>query len=352
MRIVKRLDQRDIVQPLQRGVHHLADIGVEMDGEDHRHILARGELADGRGDPLHPAAEILAPVAGDADDTLACEARLEIGKAARQRGFALDLRRHPVQRVDHRVAGDVDRGCVDILRPQCRRRGLGRRAMERGDAADDLAVHFLGPGMVDIAAAKPGLDMAHADLAVIGRHRACHRCRRVALHHHPVGLLLVNHRADPGEQPPGQRVERLIRLHDVEIVVGHEPGNLQHLVEHPAMLPGHADAAVEARVVGQRVAQREELDRFGARAEDGEDAYGLAHAEAPSAKALNRGCARLTAGSGWAVVRHRRHRLRTAVPARSAPCIHVRSVRPDPALQPCAHRFRRDALPALPRSTG
>ena len=65
-----------------------------------------------------PAAEILAAVAGDADDPLAGEARFQSGQSRGERGLGRDPRRHPVQRVDHGVAGDVDPGRIDVLGEQ------------------------------------------------------------------------------------------------------------------------------------------------------------------------------------------------------------------------------------------
>ncbi len=61
-----------------------------MDRIDHRDIVARGDPADRIGDRAHPVAEILAPVAGDADDPLAGEAVLELGQPAGKRRLGFD----------------------------------------------------------------------------------------------------------------------------------------------------------------------------------------------------------------------------------------------------------------------
>jgi len=124
-------------------------------------------------------------VAGDADDPLAGKAPFQLGQPARQRGVLADARRHPVQRVDHRIAGDVDARGIDLLGLQRPGRRFGRREMQAGDGADDLAVNLFGPGVVDIARPQPGLDMVDRHLAVIGGQRPAHRRRRIALHHHP-----------------------------------------------------------------------------------------------------------------------------------------------------------------------
>jgi len=67
-----------------------------------------------------------------------------------------------------------------------------------GDRADDLAVHFLGPGLVNIIAAQPRLDMADGYLAIIGRQCADHRGCRIALHDYARGLFRIHHCPDAG----------------------------------------------------------------------------------------------------------------------------------------------------------
>ena len=125
--------------------------------------------------------------------------------------------------------------------------------------------------MVDIARPQTRLDMADRNLPVIGRQSPRHHRGGIALHHDPVGLLHIEDAADPGEGAGGQLVKRLARRHQVEIVIGRDIGDRQHLIEHSAMLCGNAGARDEAIVTLQRVDQREELDRFGPCAENGED---------------------------------------------------------------------------------
>ena len=119
--------------------------------------------------------------------------------------------------------------------------------------------------------AQPRFDMGHWNLTVIGRQRAAHRRGGIALHHHPIGPFGIEHLPDPCQQARRQRVEALIGLHHIEIVIGRHARDLQHLIEHPAMLPGDADPADEARIAFQRMNEREQLDRFGPGAENGED---------------------------------------------------------------------------------
>ena len=178
-------------------------------------------------------------------------------------------------------------GRIDILAPQSCGGGFGGGEMQRRKAADDPAVHFLGPGMVDIAAAQPRLDMRDRDLAIVCRQRGAHRGGGIALHDDDIRLFRIEDLPDPGQQAGGERIERLVGLHQVEIVIGRHPGDVEHLVEHPAMLARHAHARDETLIRLQRMDQREQLDRLGPCAEDGEDftrgSAGRIHARAHSA---------------------------------------------------------------------
>ena len=82
-----------------------------------------------------------------------------LDQPASELGMPGDPAGDPVQRVDHRVAGDVDRAGRHVLAPQRLGRRLGRREVKRGDRADNLAVDLLGPGLVDVAAPQARLDM-------------------------------------------------------------------------------------------------------------------------------------------------------------------------------------------------
>src|SRR5690606_20710172 len=272
MRIVERLDESDVVETGQPLVHDRPDVGVKVDREDDREVRLSREQLDRLRDAFHALAEVLAAMTGHANDALAREPALQLRQPGRQAGLPFDTRRHPVQRINHRVAGHVDRARIDVLAPQRFGSGLGWSAMQRGYRPDDFAVHFLGPRVVDVAAPEPGLDMRDRDLAIVGGESARHGGRRVTLDHYPFGLLFVHHSAEPGQQGGGQRVERLAGAHQVKIVIGRDAGNLQHLVEHPAMLRADADAAVEAAVGLESMDEREQLDRFGPGAEDREDA--------------------------------------------------------------------------------
>ena len=183
-----------------------------------------------------------------------------------------------MQRVDHRIARDMDAIGRDILTEQCLARGRRRGAVQRGETAHDAAVHLLWPWLVDIAAAESRLDMADGNPAVISRDCARHHRGRIALHHHPIGPFVVQHLADLYQRTRRQRVERLARRHQVEIVVGSNVRDRQDLIEHLAVLCRNAHPTVEPRIGIERVDQWEQLDRFGTRPEHGENLQGRGHA--------------------------------------------------------------------------
>jgi hypothetical protein len=146
---------------------------------------------------------------------------------------------------------------------QRRRRGLGRREVEVRDAGDDPAVHLLWPGMVDVPGPKPRLDMSDGDAAIISGKRRHHRRQRVAMDNDAVRLLEIEGTAKRSDEAGGQAAERLVALHDVEIDVGLDPADAQHLVEKLAMLGRDADARLDVGSGAQGVNHGKHLDRLG-----------------------------------------------------------------------------------------
>lgn len=67
-------------------------------------------------------------------------------------------------------------------------------------------------------------------------------------------------------------------LHQTQIMVGRDRGQRQHLIQHIAMLPGHQDTAVKARIARQFMQQGEQLDRFGPGPKHGQDLARWPHA--------------------------------------------------------------------------
>lgn len=140
--------------------------------------------------------------------------------------------------------------------------------------------------MIDVAAAQAGFDVIDGDLAVVGRQGPGHRGGGIALDHDSVRLLGVHHPPQFGQQRGGQPVKRLVGLHQVQIVVGNDPGDCQHLIEHLAVLRRNADDRHEARIVLQCRDHRKQLDRFGTGPEHDEDLGRGSHAVPPNIAGL------------------------------------------------------------------
>lgn len=141
-------------------------------------------------------------------------------------------------------------------------------AVSVGDRRDHAPVHLFRPGMVNIARSQPGLDMGDRTLAVIGRKRRRHRRHRVALHDHAIDGRLIENVADPRQQPGGQPIEALVRLHQVQIMIGPNANDAEHLIQKPPMLPRHAGRDMHARTTRQRMHHRKQFDGLRPRAEN------------------------------------------------------------------------------------
>ena len=144
--------------------------------------------------------------------------------------------------------------------------GVGRCEMQVRDRRDDAPVHLLGPGVIDVPRPEPGLDMGDGDASVISGQRARHCRRGVALDDHARRRFRVHHLAQGGEA-----VERLARLHQVEIDVRRQIGDREDLVEQAPMLGGDAGADAEVGSRGERADDGEQLDRLRSGAEDDQD---------------------------------------------------------------------------------
>ena len=96
-----------------------------------------------------------------------------------------------------------------------------------------------------VVAPEPGLDVTDGNLAKIGCERCGHRRQRVAVNEDAIGLPGIEGLAKTRHQPRQKRVERLVRGHDVKVDVGHDPRDIEYLVEHLAMLGGDAYANLD-----------------------------------------------------------------------------------------------------------
>src|SRR5439155_1750741 len=178
-----------------------------------------------------------------------------------------------VERVDHRVAGHVDPRGVDGLAQEVLSRALRRREVEVSEEVDDAAVRLFRERPAHVARAEPGFDVGDPRPTVERGQAGGESGRRITLNDDPVRALGLDDRGGAGQHGGGQRREGLVRSHEREVVVGHDVEEIQDRLEHLAVLTGDAHADVELIPDPELTDDRAELDRFGARAEDDEDAH-------------------------------------------------------------------------------
>ena len=122
----------------------------------------------------------------------------------------------------------------------------GGREVNRGQPGGQHPVHLLRERLVAVAGAEPGLDVPGGDSLEVGREGGREAGHGVALHQQ-------RRRAGSRRSSGGSRSSTRAATsagdwpgdHQVEIVIGLEPEDIEHLVEHGAVLGGHADDAFE-----------------------------------------------------------------------------------------------------------
>ena len=162
--VVERLTKSDPFLLRQNRLDQLAHAGIRVHRKKEvRFGMRVGEVFDRKGDGAHGEAEVFPAMAGDEDEfALAVEDAGPDFAAAKMAG-------HPMQRVHHRVAGDINRPAVDVLAPEQIGRIGRRREMPLGESAEEGSVQFLGKWRVAIVGTQPRLDMADGDFVVEGR---------------------------------------------------------------------------------------------------------------------------------------------------------------------------------------
>ncbi len=141
--------------------------------------------------------------------------------------------------------------------------------MQGGEAAGEDAVELFGKGLLHVAGAKAGFDMADRHARVEGGESAVERGVRVALDVDDIGTGGGEDGFHAGEDARGRGGERLARGHGVQVVIGGDAEDGEGLIQHFAVLAGDGDLDVEVRGPGPHVKDdRGELDGFRAGAEN------------------------------------------------------------------------------------
>lgn len=134
--------------------------------------------------------------------------------------------------------------------------------------------------------AKASLDVPHGNLQVEACECRGEAGRGVPVDQDHVRLLVLEDGLELEKHVARHVEQRLSRLHDRQVVVGSHVEDVQHLVEHLAVLAGHGDDGLELiRTCLQLVSERAHLDGLRAGAED-EHYLILRHIKPPHSRPL------------------------------------------------------------------
>ena len=264
---LERVDDVQAVEAVELLVGGLADEWVHVDGVDSLGVgVLLHHAADGAEHAVHGLAKVLAAVSRDEDEAGAL-GPLELG-------MGVSLAHGGAQSVDAGISGDPDLRLRLALAEQVLLARLRGCEVVLAHDIDRLAVELFGPRAVDVVRAQACLHVAYGDLQVEARERRGEAGRRVAVHEHDVGPLVLEDGLEL-EQHVARNVEqRLARPHDSQVMVGRNIEDAQHLVEHLAVLARHGHDGLELLLARlQLVDERAHLDCLRAGAEDEHDFF-------------------------------------------------------------------------------
>lgn len=264
---LERVDDVQAVEAVELLVGGLADEWVHVDGVDSLGVgVLLHHAADGAEHAVHGLAKVLAAVSRDEDEAGAL-GPLELG-------MGVSLAHGGAQSVDAGISGDPDLRLRLALAEQVLLARLRGCEVVLAHDIDRLAVELFGPRAVDVVRAQACLHVAYGDLQVEARERRGEAGRRVAVHEHDVGSLVLEDGLEL-EQHVARNVEqRLARPHDSQVMVGRNIEDAQHLVEHLAVLARHGHDGLELLLARlQLVDERAHLDCLRAGAEDEHDFF-------------------------------------------------------------------------------
>jgi hypothetical protein len=143
---------------------------------------------------------------------------------------------HPLHRVDARVARDPDALGGNPLAQQVLARGLRRREVELGNRRGQPTVHLFGERLILVVGAQPRLHMPERDFVIECGKRGDEGGGRIALRQHDLGGRLAQYPVQPLQRAQRNLGQRLARGHNIEVYIGRQVEQAQHLVEHLAVL--------------------------------------------------------------------------------------------------------------------
>ena len=248
LQILQRFDKEHIPQVAQIITKHLMNrfthIRIEVHRIDKIHLgIFVLQVADGRHHVDEPFSEVLPSMPSNQDQlatiiqTSYIIARISqhLHLFGSQRAVALQLLNHPMQRINHRIACDKNLA-MHLLLQQILLRKRRRREIIGRDATRYLSVHLLRPRAIDVMCTQARLHMPHRDLLIEGGQRSRCRGRCVAMHHYNVRLTHLEHIPHTRQHTRRDVRQVLSLLHDIEVKIRFHIKDVQHLVQHFAVL--------------------------------------------------------------------------------------------------------------------
>jgi hypothetical protein len=157
--------------------------------------------------------------------------------------------------------------------------------VQGGQARGYHTIHLLGKWLGQVPRAQTGFHVSYRHVLVEGRQGGDQCGGGVALHEHHIRTLRLDYRLERRQDARRDLRQSLPRLHQIQVVIRSHSEGCQHLVEHRAVLGGHARPHLEVCALPQAQQYRAELDRFGPRAEYNE--YFPQYAGAEAARKLS-----------------------------------------------------------------
>jgi len=150
--------------------------------------------------------------------------------------------------------------------------------------ADETPVYLLGKRVIFIFGSKASLDVSDFYLTVKSSQRGGHGGRRISLNNDPIRSLGLEHFIKPHQEARCQPGQRLVFLHDSQVIIWLEVEDFEERFDHFPVLTGKTNDRLEGDSVGvinvmsvwtcllpQGLDDRSQLDNLRPRAKDHQD---------------------------------------------------------------------------------
>ena len=152
---------------------------------------------------------------------------------------------------------------INILLQQVALAGRGRRKMHICNCTGQLAVHFLRIRRIFIAGTQTSLHMAYRNLCIEGCQSASKGRRGVTMYKHHIRLSLFHNRLQAHQRTRSHIVQRLAGGHNVQIIVRLNTEQVEHLIQHFAMLCSNSNNRLDIfRILAHCQHQRTHFNSF------------------------------------------------------------------------------------------